>query len=1213
MVSNFSSKRYEPSLIDLANQNSSHTILIELTGCDKQVLEIGTSTGYISKILKEHGNRVTGIEIDPEAGSLAEQYCDRMIIADVESLDFDKAFNGQVFDVILLGDVLEHLKNPGCILETVQKFLKSDGYLVVSLPNFCHGDVFLNLLNDDFHYTPMGLLDETHLRFFGIRNILSLFARSGYQVSDLHTTKIDIGKTEIGRDIENIPHDILIFFQSLPFSNVYQYIFIGRPCTNPVSPAIKETDLSKLLDKTQSRLLEDFGRIQHQLKEKSENFDKLSKYTINLEKFIADQEKRIADQTEYVRKVEATVVDQEKQIADQKTYIRKVEDSIIDREKQIADQKTYIRKVEDSIIDREKQISEQKVNGHTIQNSSREWNSDIAANEQTIYDLKSDISEKARQIAEQNQSIQVLKTNISAYDSRIQEFRQQTLDNNRKIAERDSHISEVASYVCRLEQEIAAKNRHIIDLTNQFLALKSDHDSIVRSITYQMTQKFHLRIVERLLPRNSKRRKVYDNSLKAGRCLVNRGWRTDLWNDRKTEEKNKNPENEVSVVCGGINPSGTIVEKNELDEGLHRFLAKKGSRLAFPVYKEPVASIIILTYNKSSYSYQCLQSILKFSTVPYELILVDNGSTDNTSELLERIDNAVLIKSKNNLGFIKGCNEGATKASGKYLVFLNNDTVVTDNWLSGLISTIANDPKCGSVGCKLVWPNGKLQEAGSIVWSDGSALGYGRGDDPLKPEYSYVKEVDYCSAACLLVRKDLFNILNGFDERYIPAYYEDTDLCIGIQALGYKILYQPEVTIYHHEFTSSSKEHAEKAMITNQKKLVEKWRDFLITKEEPDLARILKARDTRKAKTILFIDDRVPASCQGSGYPRSNMMLKFLGELGYKVTFFPLADLTPWQPYTSEFQQMGIEVFFGNNTDFQSFARQRSNFYDVVIVSRPHNFEKTYEIIKQNFPKAYLIYDAEALFSTREILKAELEGICLSENQKKTMRTEELKLVKMADTIITVSDNERKIIQQHCDVKNITIFSHPVRVQKTTNAFHSRKDVLFVGSFLALNGPNDDAILYFVEKIWPGVQKQLDCKLFIVGINPPGRIQDLCSDTIIVTGFVPDLEEYYNNCRVFIVPHRYAAGIPLKLIEAMSYGIPAVASDLIASQLNIEDGKEILVAGDPSEFAEKIINLYRNERIWNQINKNSIEYIADTFDPQKGKADLHAMIENATT
>ena len=169
----------------------------------------------------------------------------------------------------------------------------------------------------------------------------------------------------------------------------------------------------------------------------------------------------------------------------------------------------------------------------------------------------------------------------------------------------------------------------------------------------------------------------------------------------------------------------------------------------------------------------------------------------------------------------------------KIFPFLNNDTVVTNNWLSRLITTLENYPDCGAVGCKLVWPNGQLQEAGSIIWKDGSALGYGRGDDPSKPEYSYVREIDYCSGACLLVRSEEFNKLNGFDTRFIPAYYEDSDLCLGIQNLGKKIVYQPEVTIFHHEFTSSSREDAKKYMINNQSKFTEKWKDCLQIKETP--------------------------------------------------------------------------------------------------------------------------------------------------------------------------------------------------------------------------------------------------------------------------------------------------------------------------------------------------------------------------------------------
>ena len=152
-------------------------------------------------------------------------------------------------------------------------------------------------------------------------------------------------------------------------------------------------------------------------------------------------------------------------------------------------------------------------------------------------------------------------------------------------------------------------------------------------------------------------------------------------------------------------------------------------------------------------------------------------------------------------------------------------------------------------------------------------------------------------------------------------------------------------------------------------------------------------------------------------------------------------------------------------------------------------------------------------------------------------------------------------------------------------------------------------MIFFVKEIWPLVHKELSCKLFIVGINPPEEIQKLASSSIIITGFVSDLREYYDKCRVFIVPHRYAAGIPLKLVEAMSYGIPSVVSELIANQLNLEDGKEVFIAKNSEEYAEKIVLLYQNESTWNGMQQRSIKYVQKNCDPEKMKLDLLSLIK----
>jgi len=247
MDENLSSKRYEPPSIDLNDKNSSQAISIDLIGSNKHLLEIGTSTGYVTKILREKGNIVTGIEKDREAGSIAKQYCDKIIIGDIEHLNLDKHLEPSSFDVILLGDIIEHLEEPANILKKVKKYLKSDGYLVVSIPNFCHGDVLLNIINGDFHYQSSGLLDQTHLRFFGLKNIFSLFSECGYEISNLRTTNLDIGKTELSIPYNKIPQTLIKFIRSLPNSDVYQFIFVAHPAAKIIPPVLVEPDINKLV------------------------------------------------------------------------------------------------------------------------------------------------------------------------------------------------------------------------------------------------------------------------------------------------------------------------------------------------------------------------------------------------------------------------------------------------------------------------------------------------------------------------------------------------------------------------------------------------------------------------------------------------------------------------------------------------------------------------------------------------------------------------------------------------------------------------------------------------------------------------------------------------------------------------------------------------------------------------------------------------------
>jgi O-antigen biosynthesis protein len=193
----FSSCRKDyPSIHDLLEQdlddNSSLKKMLLLIENKKTVLEFGCATGYFSKLLLARECEVTGIEINSDAAKVAEQYCKQVIITDLDSISLNTLFHGQEFDVAVFGDVLEHLRNPWKILEETRRFIKPNGYIVASIPNIAHGAIRLALFKGEFKYTRLGILDDTHLRFFTRETVEELFEETGYKIDSVERTKLPI-------------------------------------------------------------------------------------------------------------------------------------------------------------------------------------------------------------------------------------------------------------------------------------------------------------------------------------------------------------------------------------------------------------------------------------------------------------------------------------------------------------------------------------------------------------------------------------------------------------------------------------------------------------------------------------------------------------------------------------------------------------------------------------------------------------------------------------------------------------------------------------------------------------------------------------------------------------------------------------------------------------------------------------------------------------
>ena len=615
--------------------------------------------------------------------------------------------------------------------------------------------------------------------------------------------------------------------------------------------------------------------------------------------------------------------------------------------------------------------------------------------------------------------------------------------------------------------------------------------------------------------------------------------------------------------------------------------------LEFPKFEKPLVSIVIPVYNQFAYTYACLKSIIENTQgIPYEVIIADDNSTDSTKSISNIIKNLVVIRNPENLRFLLNCNNAAQYAKGDYIHFLNNDTQVQPNWLTSLIVLMENDKTIGMIGSKLIYPDGRLQEAGGILWKDGSAWNYGNKSDPDLPEFNYVKEVDYISGASILIRSELWKQIGGFDTRYVPAYCEDSDLAFEVRKAGFKVVYQPKSLVVHFEGVSNGTDTnvgLKAYQVANSKKFFEKWKDTLKKEHFNNAENVFVARDrSRNKRGILVIDHYVPERDKDAGSKTVFQYLKLLSENGYNVKF--LGDnFFPSQPYTDELEQMGIEVLYGNyySKNWKRWIQTNCDHIKIYLLNRPHIAIKYIDFIKNNTDSKIIYYghDLHFLREYREYILSHNEDMKISSEKWKK---QELYLMRNSDLVFypsSIEVEEIKKIDSTINVKVLSAYMYPVLPEYTYNPLE-RKDIIFVGGFS--HRPNVDAVKWFYDQIWPIVKTRIpDIRTYIIGSNPPNSIKNLNDERFVIKGFVSDdeLDDFYKKCKIDIVPLRYGAGVKGKVVEAMWKQIPIVTTSIGAE--GIPDVDNVLcIANDESSFAEKIISLYMNNELLINYSKN---------------------------
>lgn len=899
--------RYETA-VDLRNRNNSHSLLTLMTGEGKDVLEVGPATGYMTRVLVQRECLVTGIEIDPAAAKLAEPYCERMIVGDIEQLSFRRTFRKRRFDVVIYGDVLEHLVDPERVLAETASILKPGGYVLASIPNATHGSVRLALLSGRFRYTQTGILDETHLHFYDRPGVAELFRSAGYRIVQWKRTALDLFETEIRLRQEDFFPQLVDQVRQDPEALTFQHVVKAVP--EQRRSAVRRGRLPsnrRALEGIRSlgAHIASVERRARQLEERIQQKDLLiaRKDTATAaaaeerDRMIADLEMTVAARDVMIREKDERLAERDARLGelweDRERISRELGEvreaagyrllqglrrrlhrlfprgtrrgRFYERLVRVARRRFERRaqrvraevqpEIEGSSPDEAyarwivamepspAQLEEQKVDSRrlafrpTISVVLPTWNPPIELLRETVGSVLAQTYGEWELCIADGSSQRAVRKYLEFLERSDRRIRVRLLEENEGISGNTNAALELATgeFVAFLDHtDLLAPFAlyEVASLLNRDAGTDifySDHDLVSTDgwrynpfftpswspdLFLSVNYLAHLSVIRRRLVDEVGRLRGEtdgaqdwdllfrvaegtDRIVRVPRVLYH--WRSDPTSAALSlDTKPYVAAAQERAVREHLERRGTGASVARSEEGQLRIQWQTSDR--------PKVSIIIPTKHNRTLLERCLGAIATSKYPDIEVIVVETAGRDEVREAWYEAMQAVVPLNvlwwEKPFNYSAVNNWAAREAGGEILLFLNDDIEpISEDWLEELVGW-SQRSDVGIVGAQLVNEEGLIQHGGVVVGMGGFAehlfRGMGPGEWSLLGSTLWYRNVSAVTGACLMIGRDLFNEVGGWDENFLLCG-SDVELCLRVRGAGHRVVCTPYARLLHHE------------------------------------------------------------------------------------------------------------------------------------------------------------------------------------------------------------------------------------------------------------------------------------------------------------------------------------------------------------------------------------------------------------------------------